>query len=257
MQNTKIRIVIVDDNLDLIFLLKSYISQKEDMVVVGTATNGLYAVKLITELSPDVVIMDIVMPMLDGLGVLEKLKAIEKSKKPMYIILSAIAPPKVTQIAFSLGAEYFIMKPFDPEALISRIRQLLLYKNSSKDSKLNAPLSAEDMQHKIIKIFNLIGMPIKLKGYQYLIDAIIIVVQDISAVNSITKKVYPVIASKNKISSSRVERAIRNAIEITWTRGNLENINSMFETNMNGIKTRPSNSEFISKIVYILLNSED
>jgi two-component system response regulator (stage 0 sporulation protein A) len=148
------------------------------------------------------------------------------------------------------------MKPFDPEALASRIRQLQLYKPKEADI-LNSPPSTKDIQHRIIEILNYLGVPIKLKGYQYLIDAIVIVADDISTINSITKKVYPVIASKNKISSARVERAIRNAIEITWTRGNLKNIYSLFENDIGNKKTRPSNSDFISKIVYILLNNNE
>lgn len=256
MYHTKTRIVIADDNIDFVFLLNTFLSQKQDMEVVGTATNGSDAINIITETTPDVVIMDIVMPMLDGIGVLEKLKSYKMHKEPIYIILSALAHPNISQIALSLGAEYFFMKPFDPETLVSRIRQLLYYKSKVANNK-TLPHSTKELQHRIIDVFDHLGVPIKLKGYQYLIDAIIIVTEDMGAINSITKKVYPEIAEKHKISPTRVERAIRNAIEVTWARGNLKQIHSFFETDMLHGKTRPSNSDFITKMISILLNSND
>lgn len=243
----KIRVVLVDDNTEFIFILTQVISREDDMEVVGTAVNGIDAIKIIKEVSPDVVLMDVVMPQLDGLGVLEKLVGMKK--RPLFIMLSAIGLPNITNIAVSLGAAYFVIKPFDPEVLVSRIRQLQVYKDQLLAKTKVYAMTSDEAQVKIVQLFEAIGIPPKLNGYHYLVDAVLLVLGDFSVINSITKIIYPTIAMKNKTTASRVERSIRNAIEVAWTRGKVENITELFKDHFNQDKGRPSNSEFIAIVV--------
>lgn len=252
----KIQIVIADDNKEFGDILFEYLSSQKDIEVVGVARDGLEACELIAAKSPDIAIVDIIMPHLDGLGVLEKINAISMKKRPLFIILSAVGQDKITQRALALGAEYYIVKPFDMDVLVSRVRQL---KESSNSAVIRSDYSMDmkTMHHIPVKrnlevdvtgIMHEIGVPAHIKGYQYLRDAIMMVVKDLDVINSITKQLYPSIAREYNTTPSRVERAIRHAIEVAWGRGQVEAIDALFGFTVSYGKGKPTNSEFIAMV---------
>lgn len=257
MIDTKIRIVIADDNKDFCEIICEYLNDQEDLEVVGVAKDGTEAYELITSLMPDVAILDVIMPHLDGLGVLEKLNSTELPHKPTYIMLSAVGQDKITQSAMSLGAEYYVVKPFDMNVLVDRIRQL---KGSIQVKKANLKPSAvsevkasygiplRDIESSVTKVIHEIGVPAHIKGYQYLRDAIMMAIKDMDIINSITKQLYPNIARQYNTTPSRVERAIRHAIEVAWGRGQVEVLDNLFGYTIQTAKGKPTNSEFIAMI---------
>ena len=256
MLERKIQIVIADDNKEFSDILCEYLNSQGDIEVTGMAKDGNEAIDLITDRLPDIAILDIIMPHLDGLGVLEKLRNVQLKKRPLFIILSAVGQDKITQRALALGAEYYIVKPFDMDVLVSRIRQL-------KDSSHNPVIRSEHMMEtkssyhvpvqrnleiEVTNIMHEIGVPAHIKGYQYLRDAIMMVVKDLDIINSITKQLYPSIAREYNTTPSRVERAIRHAIEVAWSRGQVEAIDSLFGYTVSIGKGKPTNSEFIAMV---------
>ncbi|NLC67439.1 MAG: sporulation transcription factor Spo0A [Clostridiaceae bacterium] len=256
MAESKVRVVIADDNREFAEILKEYLDNQSDIEVVGVAGDGFEACDLITNLLPDVVILDVIMPHLDGLGVLEKMNTTPLKKRPTFIMLSAVGQDRITQRAMLLGAEYYVVKPFDMEVLVSRIKQL---KGISKlkvhrseyqvnTKTINFVGEKKDLEVEVTNIMHEIGVPAHIKGYQYLRDAIMMVVKDLEIINSITKQLYPAIAKEYNTTPSRVERAIRHAIEVAWNRGRVEAINSIFGYTINVGKGKPTNSEFIAMI---------
>lgn len=250
----KIKIIFADDNVEFNEIMTEFLEVQEDIDLVGVAKNGLEAIELIEKFAPDICILDIIMPHLDGLGVLERINDMNLSKKPMFIILSAVGQDKITQRAISLGAEYYIVKPFDMDVLISRIRQIRELKLQYEMTEMSRPerlkvlprRPARNIESEVTSIMHELGVPAHIKGYYYLRDAIIFSVEDIDILNSITKRLYPSIATKYNTTASRVERAIRHAIEIAWSRGQIEAIDSMFGYTINIGKGKPTNSEFIA-----------
>jgi len=252
MGEKKITILMADDNREFCDAIISFLAKQDDMEVIGVAYDGMEAYQKIQALQPDVAIIDGVMPKLDGLGVLEKLNLNEAvGYAPICIILSAITQDKITQKAMELGAEYYIAKPFDLESLVSRIRQLKEHlKNPAQKglgirSQKNREISLET---KITGILHEIGVPAHIRGYHYMREAIMMAVEDLDILNYITKELYPTIAKKCNTTPSRVERAIRHAIEVAWSRGKVEIIDSMFGYTINNHKGKPTNSEFIALI---------
>ena len=252
----KIQIVIADDNKEFGDILYEYLSSQNDIEVTGIARDGNEACDLITTKMPDIAILDIIMPQLDGLGVLEKLNSMTLKKRPLFIILSAVGQDKITQRALNLGAEYYIIKPFDMEILVSRIRQLkgmnqnaVIRSDCTMESKAAYQAPAQrNLEVDVTSIMHEIGVPAHIKGYQYLRDAIMMVVKDLDVINSITKQLYPSIAREYNTTPSRVERAIRHAIEVAWSRGQVETINDLFGYTINIGKGKPTNSEFIAMV---------
>lgn len=256
MVDKKIQVVIADDNKEFGDILCEYLNSQPDIEVTGVARDGLEAFDLITTKLPDIAILDIIMPHLDGLGVLEKINSISLKKRPLFIILSAVGQDKITQRALALGAEYYVVKPFDMDVLISRIRQLKdtahsqiikhEYTNDIRPSHHVA--SQRNLEVEVTNIMHEIGVPAHIKGYQYLRDAIMMVVKDLDIINSITKQLYPTIAREYNTTPSRVERAIRHAIEVAWSRGQVDAIDSLFGYTVNIGKGKPTNSEFIAMV---------
>lgn len=255
------RIVISDDNKDFCEILSEYLGKQPDMEVVGIANNGMQACTMIEEKQPDLVILDVIMPHLDGIGVLEKMRTVEFEKRPVFIMLSAVGQDKITEKALNLGAEYYIIKPFDMETLIKRVRQLKsghqVIKNSGQSGispQVTAPgqpayaLSALGLEKEVTSVIHEIGIPAHIKGYQYLRDAIIMAINDMDILNAITKQLYPNIAKKYNTTPSRVERAIRHAIEVAWSRGRMDTIDKLFGYTVDNGKGKPTNSEFIALI---------
>lgn len=256
MSQNKIRVILADDNKDFCDVVCSYLNKQEDIEVIAIAHDGIDTFNKIRELKPDIAIIDSIMPRLDGLGVLEKLqKHADQMQKPICIMLSAINQEKITQRAIELGAEYYIVKPFDMDALVIRLRQLKYTKagegptsGSVVVGNTNEKAAAYDLEAKVTGIPHEIGVPAHIRGYHYMREAIIMSVNDMDVLNYITKELYPAIAKKCNTTPSRVERAIRHAIEVAWSRGKIDAIDELFGYTINNHKGKPTNSEFIALI---------
>ncbi|MCB2295922.1 sporulation transcription factor Spo0A [Clostridium algoriphilum] len=260
MEESKINIIIADDNKEFRNILNDYLSMEKDIVVTGIAENGVEALKLIKEKKPDLVVLDMIMPIPDGLGVLEKLNTMDLDPMPRIIILSAVTHDKITQRAISLGADYYVVKPFDMEVFIKRIRQMLNNTIGSDDvkktpayvgntDKINKNQPGDgDMIAQTTNIIHDIGVPAHIKGYLYLREAINMLVNDMNLLSSVTKELYPLIGEKFNTTASRVERAMRHAIEVAWSRGQVETINKIFGYTIRNEKGKPTNSEFIAMV---------
>ncbi|MDG0813191.1 sporulation transcription factor Spo0A [Cohnella rhizosphaerae] len=261
----RIEVFLADDNREFTNLLSEYIEEQEDMTVIGVAYNGEEVIRQLEETRniPDVMILDIIMPHLDGLGVLEKLRDMNLSPMPKIIMLTAFGQENITQRAVQLGASYYILKPFDMDVLANRIRQLAgtpsqipVSVSSSASSSFSGgsrsnivPIGKpKNLDANITSIIHEIGVPAHIKGYQYLREAITMVYNNIEILGAITKTLYPAIAEKFKTTPSRVERAIRHAIEVAWTRGNIDSISHLFGYTINIAKSKPTNSEFIAMV---------
>ena len=246
----KISVSLVDDNKELIQLMEDYFEdQQEDIEVVGTAYNGHDCLELLENDEPDVLVLDIIMPHMDGLAVLGKLKEMEKMHTPNVVMLTAFGQEEVMKKAADLGASYFILKPFDLDNLADQIRQVhgTGVTSSPQQKKLvKKEQKKKNLEANITNIIHEIGVPAHIKGYMYLREAITMVYNDIELLGSITKVLYPDIAKNYNTTASRVERAIRHAIEVAWTRGNIESISALFGYTVNISKAKPTNSEFIA-----------
>ncbi|MDY3919215.1 MAG: sporulation transcription factor Spo0A [Candidatus Limivivens sp.] len=252
----KLNIAIADDNERVLSLLEHIVSQDEELQVVGKAGDGEALYDIIRQKQPDVVLLDIIMPKIDGLTVMDRVNHDKTVKKhPAFIVISAVGQEKITENAFDLGADYYILKPFDNDMVINRIKQTRVQreKNFTQVRKVNAYESKQEymdrnLETDVTNIIHEIGVPAHIKGYQYLRDSIIMSVQDMEMLNSITKILYPTIAKKHQTTPSRVERAIRHAIEVAWSRGKMDTIDELFGYTVNGGKGKPTNSEFIALI---------
>lgn len=252
----RLKVAIADDNERMLRLLGDIIESDGELDVIGTARDGEEAYQVIKTKEPDVVLLDIVMPKLDGLGVLDRVNNDASIKKhPTFIMISAIGQEKITEDAFNRGADYYIMKPFDNDMVLNRIKYVRgsVGDGSAEIRKINAYEKAEDLTERnletdVTEIIHEIGVPAHIKGYQYLRDAIIMSVNDMDMLNSITKVLYPTIAKKYQTTASRVERAIRHAIEVAWSRGKMDTIDEMFGYTIHNGKGKPTNSEFIALI---------
>lgn len=260
-----VNVVIVDDNPMILNTLDEVISSEAGLSVIGRADNGKDAIDMIKDTQTDVVLLDLVMPQMDGITVVENIKKkTSMLKNPAFIILSAVGGEQMTEEAFQAGANYFLMKPFDKDILVNKIRRIGKRPVRPVPGKvLEAPLKAatpeeaamnreeymkEHLETDITKMLHELGIPAHIKGYQYLRDAISMVVRDREMMEAVTKILYPEIAKKNYTSSSRVERAIRHAIEVAWGRGSLEVIDELFGYTISTGKGKPTNSEFIALI---------
>lgn len=249
----KVTVCLTDDNQELIRLVQEYVKTQEDIEVVGTAKNGQECLEMLKTVTPDVLLLDIIMPHLDGLGVLEEIQTNQDLPKPAVIMLTAFGQEDVTKKAVELGASYFVLKPFDMANLVSQIRQVAGKRQTESVFSYSSPYRSYaakpfDLNASITGIIHEIGVPAHIKGYMYLREAISMVYNDIELLGSITKVLYPDIAKKYKTTSSRVERAIRHAIEVAWSRGNIEAISKLFGYTVSVSKAKPTNSEFIALI---------
>ncbi|SHJ48728.1 sporulation transcription factor Spo0A [Paramaledivibacter caminithermalis] len=256
----KIKILIADDNKDFCDILYEYLSKQDDLEIIGVAKDGIEAIDILSQCIPDVMILDIIMPHLDGLGVLEKMYTLDLPEMPKVIILSAVGQDRITQKAINLGADYYVVKPFDFEVFIKRIRQLMGNSDESFERKralrdfnfsnVNVDKKPKNIsvEAEITNIIHEIGVPAHIKGYLYLREAIGMVVENVEYLSAVTKELYPDIAKKFNTTPSRVERAIRHAIEVAWSRGKLDTINRLFGYTVSNGKGKPTNSEFIAMV---------
>ncbi|MGI6188779.1 MAG: sporulation transcription factor Spo0A [Clostridiales bacterium] len=242
----KIRIVILEDNKSSREILRAYIDMQDDMEVVGAGGDGFSGLEIIKSAHPDVVIMDMIMPQMDGLGVLEQLNLSGLNPMPSVICLSAVGQEELIRRAVDLGARYYMVKPFDIEMMLKRIRETVRKPAAGSNSSNN--IKNENIEERISSIFLTIGIPAHIKGYHFLREAIKMVVEDKEVINRITKELYPGIASKFNTTPSKVERAIRHAIDVAWSRGRVENINQLFGYIVYQKNDKPTNGEFIALV---------
>lgn len=254
----KLQVVIADDNERMVELLDHIVSSDKEMEVVGKGGTGEDVINMIKQKEPDIVLLDIIMPKGDGLNVMQRINEDTGLKKhPKFIVITAVGKEEITGQAFELGADFYILKPFDNEMVINRIKgvhkRVQGERNFAEVRKVNAYESKSEYMERnletdVTNIIHEIGVPAHIKGYQYLRDAIIMSVNDMEMLNSITKILYPMIAKKHQTTPSRVERAIRHAIEVAWSRGKMDTIDELFGYTVSGGKGKPTNSEFIALI---------
>ena len=241
----KIRLLIIEDNLQLNEMMSKFFSTKDDVEVVGSCSNPLEAAVMIKEVNPDALIVDMIMPEADGLSLLERLNTSEFETMPATIVVSAVGNEKMVKLACDLGAKYYMIKPFNKDILYKRLQDMF-GQRVIQMRKAPAPVRSRTLDEKITAVFLSIGIPAHIKGYHFLREAIKMVVKQPDLINSITKKLYPGIAEPFDTSASKVERAIRHAIEVAWSRGKIENINAFLGYNIYTNNDKPTNGEFIA-----------
>ncbi|MGE5549833.1 MAG: sporulation transcription factor Spo0A [Bacteroidota bacterium] len=257
MPGKPIRILVADNNKDLCAALKEHIELQDDMELAGLAYDGLEALELASATLPDIIVLDITMPYLDGIGVLERLGQLDLDPRPKVIILTAFEQESMIQRLIGLGASYYMVKPFDVNTLFERIRQF----SRAKDSQANVweerhearPRAREktvtELELEVSKLFHEMGIPAHFRGYAYLRDAVIIAVREVEVLGNITKNLYPRIAEKYRSTTSGVESAIRHTIEIGWQRGNPDFMDRFFGYSTdNGRGRFPTSASFIAKV---------
>lgn len=263
--NNKIRVLVADDNVAFGMIICEFLESQSDVEVTARVENGEDAIEMIQKTNPDIVVLDIIMPKLDGLGVLNRYRNVSPMEKPLFIILSAVGQDSITQQALNLGAVYYIVKPFDLGILVERIRDLVksrspavlrMESSFSSSSSIRPGHGNDNIQTKITQIMRDVGVPAHIKGYQYMRDAIMMAVNDREIISAVTKRLYPDLAKNYKTTPSRVERAIRHAIEVAWNRGKVDTINDLFGYTINTKKGKPTNSEFIAMVADTLRLNE-
>lgn len=268
-----LNVAIADDNVRLLNMMESIINTDEQLNVVGKATDGEEMCQIIKETEPDVVLLDLIMPKMDGITVMENVgRDLTMKKQPCFIIISAVGQERITEDAFNKGANYYILKPFNNDALLNRIKTARnIYRNHEeskeeilerpkeqtekkeqkppeKENTKESPVQEPNLENRVTDMLHEIGIPAHIKGYHYLRDAIMMSVEDMDVLNAITKILYPTVAKKYQTTSSRVERAIRHAIEVAWSRGKLDTLDELFGYTVSNGKGKPTNSEFIALI---------
>lgn len=243
MEKTKnIKIMLIDENEQTLKLLKENFASGE-FEVVGAKTNGIVALEEIKKEKPDVIIMDVVLSGVDGFNLIEKINELKIDTK--IIIVSSLSLEGFITKALNLGVSYYMIKPFSMDVLKSRILDVLKNDNNTKTLVVG---KNKNLEEKITNIFITVGIPAHIKGYQFLREAIKMAIDNPDIINSITKKLYPSIAEKFETSASKVERAIRHAIEVAWNRGKIENINTLFGIKVYSNNEKPTNGEFIALV---------
>lgn len=256
----KVSILIADDNSDFKTLCAEVLNDEKTQII-GTVENGLEAVAKIKELRPQIVLLDMILPGLDGLGVMKQIKDQMPDRFPKFIVYSLVRNEFITREAINSGAAYFLLKPFDLGVLKERIESIASepapYKFEATDKMFRITMAPpeetkkngeEELESQVTHIIHEIGIPAHIKGYQYLRYAIIMSMKDMEMINSVTKILYPTVAKKFNTTSSRVERAIRHAIEVAWDRGDIDVLDAIFGYTVHNNKGKPTNSEFIAMI---------
>ncbi len=244
----KLKVLIADDSTEFGQKCANVINSY-GMEAVLCLKNGCNVIEAVSHHKPDVILSELFMPGMDALGVMNAVFNDSSINRPLYFVMSGFCSTKLESEALSAGASYFFIKPFDFSVVAERILQL-----SGKTKKTdvivndNTPVTDLDLEVIVTEIIHQIGVPAHIKGYHYLRDAIVMSVRNTELINSVTKCLYPAIAKKHKTTSSRVERAIRHAIEVAWDRGDVDVLNSYFGYTIHTSRGKPTNSEFIAMI---------
>jgi two-component system response regulator (stage 0 sporulation protein A) len=236
---SKTRILIADGDEAFLDLLRQTVQLENDFELVQATSSGAEVLELVESTHIDVLVMDLVLLGMDGLEVLEQLAGWDI--RPKVLVLSAVPRSKLVSQSVDLGCDYYMMKPLKLSSLPARIRMLTQGEEESRPA-------AQSLEAQITAIIHEIGVPAHIKGYQYLREAILLTVENMDVINAVTKVLYPEVAKHFGTTASRVERAIRHAIEVAWDRGDLETLQKYFGYTVNSAKGKPTNSEFIAMI---------
>lgn len=252
----KTTILVVDDNKEFANILQRFLTRYDEFEVVGVAYDGNEAVDLIFKLQPDVIILDIIMPVLDGIGVMQKIKSSSLSKMPEVLAVSVVSQEKMIKEAVKLGVTCFMLKPLELDVLAERIKSITESREVEeysvgvvKEEKTKYVTNLKNsIEIEVTNVMHDIGIPAHVKGHQYLRDAIMCVIKNSDEIIGVTKKLYPDIAKKYNTTATRVERSIRHAIEMAWDRGKTSTLQNVFGYTINLGKGKPTNSEFIALV---------
>lgn len=241
---TSFRILIVDDHEPTRKQMIAYLNEQTEVSLVMEAKNGLVALQMLHEIPFDIVVTDVIMPQMDGFTLMNRMKEMSLASAPAVFVMSSLNRGDLITQATNLGAQFFFIKPFAPENLFFHIQNLACPKPASTPSHATDQM----IEERISNLFMSIGIPPHLKGYQYLREAIKLVIDDHSRIDSITKRLYPEVANSLSTATSKVERAMRHAIGVAWNRGRVEPLNEAFGYKVYITDDRPSNGEFIALI---------
>lgn len=243
----KIKVLIADDNKEFCAqcsaLLRTY-----GYETVVAPKDGFRVVELVEENQPNIVLLDVFMPRLDAIGVMKTIRESQISVQPLFMMMSTFDNPVLERELLNSGASYYFLKPFDTDVLVERIVQISGYKKADILDLPGAGKLQPDLEMMVTEIIHQIGVPAHIKGYHYLRESILLAVNNADIINSVTKQLYPTVAKKFNTTSSRVERAIRHAIEVAWDRGDVDILNSYFGYTIHNGRGKPTNSEFIAMI---------
>ena len=238
-------VIIADNSEEFASLLTEHLKRADGFQVIGTANDGEQAIRLITERKPKILVLDLMLPKKDGLSVLKAISGMQP--KPVVLATSAFVTDYVTTAVANLGVQYLMLRPCDMTVLVERLEEI----RGGDSRQVSVPrggMGQQSIEAMVTGIIHEIGVPAHIKGYQYLREAIIIAVNDMDVINAITKVLYPQVAKTFQTTPSRVERAIRHAIEVAWDRGDLDTLQRFFGYTVSNTKGKPTNSEFIALI---------
>ena len=237
-------VIIADNSEEFCSSLTAALHQTDRFRVLDTASDGERAIKLVTERKPDILVLDMMLAKKDGISVLKAISSMEH--KPTVLATSGFITDYVASAAANLGVRYLMLKPCDMSALVERLEEI----RGGESLRMPAArhTGQQSIETMVTNIIHEIGVPAHIKGYQYLREAIIIAVEDMEVINAITKILYPQVAKAFQTTPSRVERAIRHAIEVAWDRGDLDTLQRFFGYTVSNTKGKPTNSEFIALI---------
>lgn len=238
--------VLIADNSEHFAIPCANVMKAHGLDVTMTEKDGQAVLEALTHHRPDVILLDLFLPRLDALGVLSGMAAMQMTHRPRVMIMSGFDNPALEREVMAAGADYYFLKPFDAAAMAERIRTLCGEKSSLHP--LRQRESERNLDMEITEIIHQIGVPAHIKGYQYLRDAIRMAIEDDQIINAVTKRLYPAVAKKHATTSSRVERAIRHAIEVAWDRGDVDTLTAYFGYTIQSERGKPTNSEFIAMI---------
>ncbi|MEG0767212.1 MAG: sporulation transcription factor Spo0A [Clostridia bacterium] len=247
---SKVRLMLVDDNNEMRRMLSEYFERQEDVAISGMASNGTEALQQIEESLPDVILLDMIMPQMDGFAVLQEIKRRAYSPRPEIIALTALNRDDFIGRAIDMGVRYYMVKPFDFGVVHQRVLE-------AAGSRVMAPMEVKaaiaaahphSMEERIASIFLTVGIPAHIKGYQFLREGVRMVIESPDLINRITKELYPGIARRFNTTSIKVERAIRHAIEVAWNRGRIDVLNQVFGNHVCRLDNKPTNGEFIALV---------
>ena len=246
----KIRVILADDNLSVLRLLTDYFAETPDIELVKAVSDGARVVEAVRALRPDVLVTDIIMPRRDGFRILEELGELSEEERPRVIVLTGLSRDDFILRAVKLGASYYMVKPFDMRLLASRIREVAASFEDAAIAELPTPHQQpeKDVDEQVTNLFLTIGIPAHIKGYHYLREAVRMVLSNPEIINRITKELYPGIARKFDTTASKVERAMRHAIDVAWSRGRLDSVNNMYGYKVLSADDKPTNGEFIALV---------
>ena len=242
-----VRVLLADDNHGMLKILEEYFRSKGDVEVVGSVSDGAQVMAAICQHSPDVLLLDIILPRRDGFSILADMRALAPEARPKVIVLTGLSRDDFVAQAFDLGADYYMVKPFDLGILHERILAVAREDSLETVRADSAPEEAQ-MGDKVANIFLMLGIPAHIKGYQYLREGVKMVMGNHDVINRITKELYPGVARRCQTTPSKVERAIRHAINVAWSRGRVDSVNRLFGCEIFSEHDRPTNGEFIALI---------